>query len=146
MSPKGSSGEVILRETVKGLGEAGDVVRVKPGYARNFLFPQGKAMPATKANLVHFEERKSELLAAHNEKVAEMRQAYRDGIAWGAAKQIIFETLNTELEQVRQNYEDLMANPAKIEQELEKGAVKARQQAKQLLAQLKDAVGIRPIT
>jgi len=77
--------------------------------------------------------------------VAEMRQAYHDGIAWGTAKQIIFETLNTELKQVRQNYEDLMANPAKIEQELEKGAAKARQSASQFLAKLKHAVGIRPI-
>jgi tryptophanyl-tRNA synthetase len=82
---------------------------------------------------------------ASDEQVAEMRQAYRDGIAWGTAKQIIFETLNTELQQVRQNYEDLMANPAKIDEELQKGAAKARQSAKPFLAQLKDAVGIRPI-
>lgn len=82
---------------------------------------------------------------ASAEQVAEMRQAYLDGIAWGTAKQIIFETLNTELKQVRQNYEDLMANPAKIEQELEKGAAKARQSASQFLATLKHAVGIRPI-
>jgi tryptophanyl-tRNA synthetase len=82
---------------------------------------------------------------ASDAQVAEMRQAYHDGIAWGTAKQIIFETLNTELKQVRQNYEDLMANPAKIEQELEKGAAKARQSASQFLAKLKHAVGIRPI-
>ena len=82
---------------------------------------------------------------ASDVQVAEMRQAYREGIAWGTAKQIIFETLNTELEQSRHNYEELMANPAKIEEELQKGAAKARQSAKQFLAQLKDAVGIRPI-
>ena len=41
---------VILLEPVVGLGEAGDVVRVRPGYARNFLVPQGLALPATSAN------------------------------------------------------------------------------------------------
>ena len=41
---------VILLEPVGGLGEAGDVVRVRPGYARNFLVPQGLALPATSAN------------------------------------------------------------------------------------------------
>ena len=61
---------VILLEKIGKLGEIGDTASVKAGYARNFLFPQGKAIPATKANLAEFEERKSELLAAHNEKVA----------------------------------------------------------------------------
>jgi large subunit ribosomal protein L9 len=41
---------VILLEPVAGLGDAGDVVRVRPGYARNFLVPQGLALPATSAN------------------------------------------------------------------------------------------------
>ena len=40
--------EVILFETVQNLGSVGDTVNVKPGFARNFLIPQGKAMPATK--------------------------------------------------------------------------------------------------
>ena len=61
---------VILLEKIGKLGEIGDTASVKAGYARNFLFPQGKAIPATKANLAEFEQRKSELLAAHNEKVA----------------------------------------------------------------------------
>ena len=60
---------VILLEKIGRLGNVGD--SVKAGYARNFLFPQGKALPATKANLADFEERRAELLAAHNEKVAE---------------------------------------------------------------------------
>src|SRR2546430_2852964 len=42
--------EVILRETVQHLGAAGDVVKVKDGYARNYLLPQGLAYPATEAN------------------------------------------------------------------------------------------------
>lgn len=65
---------VILLEKIGKLGEIGDTTSVKAGYARNFLFPQGKALPATKANLEHFEERKSELLAAHNQKVGEMQK------------------------------------------------------------------------
>lgn len=65
---------VILLEKIGKLGEIGDTTSVKAGYARNFLFPQGKAMPATKTNLVHFEERKTELLAAHNQKTGEMQK------------------------------------------------------------------------
>jgi len=54
--------DVILLEKVKNLGDLGDTVKVKPGYGRNFLLPQGKALPATPANLKVFETRKSELL------------------------------------------------------------------------------------
>ncbi len=42
--------EVILRQDVKSLGQAGDMVRVKPGYARNYLLPKGFAYPATEGN------------------------------------------------------------------------------------------------
>ena len=55
--------DVILLEKVKNLGDLGDTVKVKPGYGRNFLLPQGKALPATPANLKVFETRKAELLA-----------------------------------------------------------------------------------
>lgn len=61
---------VILLEKIGKLGEIGDTAIVKAGYARNFLFPQGKAIPATKSNLVDFEGRKAELLAAHDTKLA----------------------------------------------------------------------------
>ena len=61
---------VILLEKIGKLGEIGDTANVKSGYARNFLFPQGKAIPATKGNLAEFEQRKAELMAAHNQKVA----------------------------------------------------------------------------
>jgi large subunit ribosomal protein L9 len=60
---------VILLEKIGKLGEIGDTANVKSGYARNFLFPQGKAIPATKINLEEFDQRKSELMAAHNEKI-----------------------------------------------------------------------------
>lgn len=61
---------VILLEKIGNLGEIGETANVKAGFARNFLFPQGKAIPATKQNLAEFEERKADLIAAHNEKVA----------------------------------------------------------------------------
>ncbi len=62
---------VILLEKVGRLGNVGDTANVKAGYARNYLFPFGKALPATKTNLVDFEARRAELMAAHNAKVAE---------------------------------------------------------------------------
>ncbi len=64
---------VILLEKVAKLGDIGQAVRVKSGFARNFLFPKGKAVPATKQNLAEFEQRRAELLAAHNEKMAHAR-------------------------------------------------------------------------
>ncbi|MCU0843043.1 MAG: 50S ribosomal protein L9 [Thiobacillaceae bacterium] len=62
--------EIILMEKVVNLGNLGDVVKVKDGYARNFLIPQGKAKRASKANLAVFAEKKAEL-----EKVAAERLA-----------------------------------------------------------------------
>lgn len=53
--------QVILLETIKNLGDLGSVVDVRPGYGRNFLIPQGKALPATKNNLAEVEERRAEL-------------------------------------------------------------------------------------
>src|SRR5258707_15579027 len=55
--------EVILLERIERLGQMGDVVRVKPGFARNFLLPQKKALRATKDNLKSFEARKAHLVA-----------------------------------------------------------------------------------
>jgi large subunit ribosomal protein L9 len=59
--------EVILLEKVKNLGDLGDTVKVKSGYGRNFLLPQGKALPATEANRKVYEERKAELLKKSTE-------------------------------------------------------------------------------
>ena len=53
--------QVILLERVSKLGQMGDVVDVKPGYARNFLLPQGKAQTATETNITAFEKQKSQL-------------------------------------------------------------------------------------
>jgi large subunit ribosomal protein L9 len=55
--------EVILMEKVANLGELGDVVKVKDGFARNFLIPHGKAKRATPENLKAFEARRAELAA-----------------------------------------------------------------------------------
>ncbi|WP_208347087.1 50S ribosomal protein L9 [Pseudaestuariivita rosea] len=59
--------QVILLERVAKLGQMGDVVDVKPGYARNFLLPQGKALTASDANVKQFEEQKAQLEARNLE-------------------------------------------------------------------------------
>ena len=59
--------EVVLLERVEKLGQMGDVVRVKEGFARNFLLPQGKALRATKANMEQFEQQRAQLEARNLE-------------------------------------------------------------------------------
>lgn len=60
---------IILLDKIANLGGLGDKVTVKSGYARNFLFPQGKAVPATKLNVEKFEQRRAELEAASADKL-----------------------------------------------------------------------------
>jgi len=62
--------QVILMDKVVNLGGLGDIVKVKDGYARNFLIPQGKAKRATEANKKVFEARRAELEAAQSDKLA----------------------------------------------------------------------------
>ena len=73
--------QIILLERVAGLGNLGDVVTVKNGYARNFLIPTAKAKRATEANLKEFEARRAELEARQAEILADAqaRQAKLDG-------------------------------------------------------------------
>jgi len=66
--------QIILLEKVINLGTLGDVVRVKDGYARNFLIPQGKAKRATTASLADFEKRRAELEKAHAEMLAQTQE------------------------------------------------------------------------
>lgn len=68
--------EVILLEKMRNLGALGEKVKVKPGFARNFLIPQGKACYATKENVAKFEARRAELekLAAAKMQEAKVRQ------------------------------------------------------------------------
>jgi len=63
--------QIILMEKVTNVGQLGDVVKVKNGYARNFLIPQGKAKRATTANLAEFDVRRAEIVAADKAKLAE---------------------------------------------------------------------------
>lgn len=63
--------EVILLEKIKNLGALGAKVNVKPGYGRNFLIPQGKAVPATEKNVAEFETRRAELEARANAALAD---------------------------------------------------------------------------
>jgi len=72
--------EVILLEDGGSLGGLGDQVVVKPGYGRNFLVPQGKAVPATEENVAKFEARRAELEAAANAALA-AAQARAEAIA-----------------------------------------------------------------
>ncbi len=76
--------QVILLERVAKLGQMGDVVKVKDGYGRNFLLPQGKALRATEANIKGFEARKAQLEAQNLEtkKEAEAAAAKLDGQAF----------------------------------------------------------------
>jgi len=74
--------QVILMEKVANLGSLGDVVKVKDGFARNFLIPHGKAKRATPANLKEFEGRRTELEKKANEALtgAQERAAKLEGL------------------------------------------------------------------
>ena len=75
--------QIILLEKVVNLGQLGDVVKVKDGYARNFLIPHGKAKRATKENLAEFEKRRAELERVQNEALAKAQEqaAKLEGLA-----------------------------------------------------------------
>jgi large subunit ribosomal protein L9 len=66
--------DVILLERVENLGQMGQVVKVRPGFARNFLLPQKKAMRATKDNLTYFEKQRAQLEAQNLTRKSEAEQ------------------------------------------------------------------------
>jgi len=70
--------QVVLLERVEKLGQMGDVVTVKDGYARNYLLPQEKALRATKANLARFEAERAQLEARNLERKGEAERVARD--------------------------------------------------------------------
>ena len=74
--------QVILLEKVVNLGGLGDVVKVRDGFARNYLIPQGKAKRATRENLAEFEQRRAELEQAQSEQLtaAQGKAAKLDGL------------------------------------------------------------------
>src|ERR671913_353215 len=91
--------EVILLERVAKLGQMGETVKVRPGYARNFLLSRGKALRATKANKEHFETQRAQLEARNLERRKEaeavgeklngqsftvIRQAGETGVLYGS--------------------------------------------------------------
>lgn len=75
--------EVILLERIESLGQMGDVVSVKPGYARNFLLPQKKALRANDGNRKVFEERRAQLEAENLERKSEAEKVSKtlDGLS-----------------------------------------------------------------
>jgi large subunit ribosomal protein L9 len=91
--------QIVLLERVEKLGQMGDVVNVKPGFARNFLLPRGKALRATKLNIAQFEAQRVQLEARNLERRGEaatvaknldgqafvvLRQAGETGILYGS--------------------------------------------------------------
>ncbi|OAM30861.1 tryptophan--tRNA ligase [Eikenella longinqua] len=76
---------------------------------------------------------------------AEFTQMLADGLAWGEAKKLLGAKLNAELAPKRERFHELTARPAQIEDILQAGAAKARKQARELLDQVRDAVGIRAL-
>ncbi|MDO8448550.1 MAG: tryptophan--tRNA ligase [Rhodoferax sp.] len=82
---------------------------------------------------------------ATTEETAALRQAYTDGIAWGDAKQVVFERIDREIAPMREAYLALLNDPAKIEAILLAGAAKARQIATPFMGRLRHAVGLRDL-
>ncbi len=82
---------------------------------------------------------------ASAEETAAIREAYADGIAWGEMKQTLFEYINTHIAPAREAYESLIANPERVEAELKRGAERARALAAPYLADIREAIGIRPL-
>jgi len=74
-----------------------------------------------------------------------LREQYATGIGWGDAKQALFEYLDALLQEPREEYERLVAQPAYLEEVLRAGAEKARDIARPMIADVRDAVGIRPL-
>ena len=82
---------------------------------------------------------------ASNEETQGFAKAYADGIAWGEAKQLLFERLDREITPMREVYDELIRDPARIEKTLLAGAEKARAIATPFTARLRHAVGLRPL-
>ena len=79
------------------------------------------------------------------DETSDIEKRYADGIGWGEMKQMLFEYINDHIKPVRNEYERLIADPAIVEQELVKGADRAREIAVPYMAQIRDAIGIRKL-
>jgi tryptophanyl-tRNA synthetase len=82
---------------------------------------------------------------ASTEETAALAKAYAEGIAWGEAKQLLFERLDREIAPMREVYDELIRDPVRIEKTLLAGAGKARAVATPFTARLRHAVGLRPL-
>lgn len=80
---------------------------------------------------------------ASADETAALRQAYADGIAWGDAKQMLFERIDREVAPMREQYEAMVGNPTRVEAILLAGADKARALSQPFMAELRHAVGLR---
>lgn len=78
------------------------------------------------------------------EQTAEMRQRFEEGIAWGEAKKALFALINEQLAPARARYEAILADGSFLDEQLQKGAEKAREQAATMLAKVRRAVGLAP--
>ncbi len=83
---------------------------------------------------------------ASPEETARMRDDFANGIAWGEAKKQLFELVNAELVDARDTYQRLMGDPAHVESVLRAGAERAREHSAALMARVREAVGIRPLS
>jgi tryptophanyl-tRNA synthetase len=82
---------------------------------------------------------------ASDEETTALRKAYADGIAWGDAKQMLFERIDQEIAPLRERYDDLMAHPERVEEVLQAGAIQARAIATPFMRDLRTAVGLRTL-
>ena len=82
---------------------------------------------------------------ASPEETEALRRAYAEGIAWGEAKQRLFERIDAEIAPMRARYEQLMAHPEEVEAILQQGAARARAIATPFMARLREAVGLRSL-
>ena len=82
---------------------------------------------------------------ASEEETREIEKRYAEGIAWGEMKQTLFEYINEHMKPARDEYERLIADPAVVEIELQKGAAKAREIAVPYIAEIRNAIGIRKL-
>lgn len=65
--------ELLLKQTIEHLGRVGEVVKVKPGYARNYLLPRGLAVPVTKANVAEIDRARQRALQEEQQRIAGMK-------------------------------------------------------------------------
>jgi tryptophanyl-tRNA synthetase len=79
------------------------------------------------------------------DETAEIANRYADGIAWGEMKQLLFEYINDHVKPAREEYERLIADPAIVEAELQKGATRAREKAAPYMDQIRSVIGIRAL-